>query len=202
MVVRVLGWSSMPAHSGLGTLQYHHEMLFGDANVRPALVSDARSIAMVHVESSRTTYRGILPDTHLAQFTLEKRERFWAEALQKPEPRTVTLVGFDPDLGVLGFVSGSKERTGQLECDGELYVIYLLPRAQGQGLGTLLTKRFVHELRARGFCSMVVWVLAANPFRRFYEKLGGQVIAEQSIERDGPTFLEIAYGWKDLRMFG
>lgn len=176
-------------------------MLYGDANVRPALVSDARIIATVHVESSKTTYQGILPDTHLNQFTLEKRERFWAEMLAKPEPWTVTLVGFDSGLGVLGFVSGGQERTGQLECDGELYVIYILPRAQGQGLGTLLTRRFVHELRGRGFRSLAVWVLAANPFRRFYEKLGGQIIAEQSIERSGQSFLEVAYGWKDLSKF-
>ncbi|MBV9675070.1 MAG: GNAT family N-acetyltransferase [Acidobacteriaceae bacterium] len=181
--------------------QYHQEMSFGEAHLRPALVSDARSIALVHVESSRSTYQGILPAAHLAQFTLEKRERFWAEMLRRPKPQTVTLVGFDPDFGILGFVSGGQERTGQLVCDGELYMIYLLPRAQGQGLGTLLTRRFVHELSGQGFRSLAVWVLAANPFRRFYEKLGGQIIAEQSIRCGEQAFVEVAYGWKDLSQF-
>ncbi len=48
---------------------------------------------------------------------------------------------------------------------------------------------------------MAVWVLALNPFKKFYEALGGQVIAEQQIERGGQSFTEIAYGWKDLSRF-
>jgi hypothetical protein len=48
---------------------------------------------------------------------------------------------------------------------------------------------------------MAVWVLAANPFKKFYEALGGEVIAEQSIERVGQSFSEVAYGWKALSQF-
>jgi GNAT superfamily N-acetyltransferase len=74
--------------------------------------------------------------------------------------------------------------------EGELYAIYLLDLAQRQGLGTLLVQHFVRELRARGFGSMAVWVLAPNPFKKFYEVLGGKVIAEQQIERGGQSFIE------------
>src|SRR5579864_6946505 len=81
--------------------------------------------------------------------------------------------------------------------DGELYAIYLLHSVQRQRLGTTLVQHFVRELRARGFGSMAVWVLAANPFRKFYEALGGKVMAEQQIERGGQSFTEIAYGWQD-----
>jgi hypothetical protein len=49
---------------------------------------------------------------------------------------------------------------------------------------------------------MAVWVLARNPSRKFYEALGGKVIAEKEIERDGESFVEVAYGWNDLRKFG
>jgi hypothetical protein len=33
----------------------------GAWNIRPALVQDARAIAAAHVESWRTTYKGIFP---------------------------------------------------------------------------------------------------------------------------------------------
>jgi hypothetical protein len=33
---------------------------------------------------------------------------------------------------------------------------------------------------------------------RFYEKLGGQLILEKSIERSGQALVEVAYGWNDL----
>jgi hypothetical protein len=48
---------------------------------------------------------------------------------------------------------------------------------------------------------MAVWVLALNPFRRFYEALGGEPISEQRIERGGQSFLEAAYGWSDVSSF-
>jgi GNAT superfamily N-acetyltransferase len=105
------------------------------------------------------------------------------------------------DGGIVGFISGGAERTGRLGYEGELYAIYLLQLAQRQGLGTLLVQHFVCELRARGFGSMAVWVLAANPFREFYEALGGKVVAEQQIEHGGQSFTESAYGWRDLNMF-
>lgn len=175
-------------------------MVYGKDNVRPALISDARSIAFVHVESSRTTYSGLLPGIHLSNFSVEKRERLWMETLAAGEPGSVTLVG-NSHRGVVGFSSGGAERTGQLGCDGELYTIYLLQTAQRQGLGTLLVETFVRELKLLGFVSMAVWVPAANPFRKFYEALGGQVIAEQQIERGEQSLLEVAYGWRDLNTF-
>ena len=105
------------------------------------------------------------------------------------------------DGSIVGFISGGVERTGRLGYEGEVYAIYLLQLAQRQGLGTLLVQHFVRELRARGAGSMAVWVLAANPFRQFYEALGGKLVAEQQIERGGQSFTESAYGWQDLITF-
>ena len=166
-------------------------------NVRLARVDDAPAIAEVHVASWRTTYKGIFSDTLLDSLSVDKREQSWREMLALPEPNSVTLVACNLDESIVGFISGGAERTGWLGYEGELYAIYLLQNAQRRGLGTLL----VRELRARGFGSMAVWVLAANPFRKFYEALGGKVVAEQQIERGGQSFTESAYGWQDLNTF-
>lgn len=170
-------------------------------NVRVARLDDAPAIAELHVASSRTTYKGIFSDTFLDSLSVDKRKQSWKETLAIPEPNSVTLVACNVDGSIVGFVSGGAERTGRLGYEGELYAIYLLQLAQRQGLGTLLVQHFVRELRARGFGSMAVWVLAANPFRKFYEALGGKVVAEQQIERGGQSFTESAYGWQDLNMF-
>ena len=43
---------------------------------------------------------------------------------------------------------------------------------------------------------MLLWVLASNPARQFYEAMGGRVVGVKS-ERFGDTILkEIAYGWR------
>ena len=177
-------------------------MLNGAWNIRPAVVHDARAIAEVHVESWKSTYRGIFPDALLNGLSVEKRESFWRESLAAHEPPSaITMAGCDAGGNVVAFVSGGKERTGQLGCDGEIYAIYLRQEVQRQGLGSLLVRQFVHELDARGFGSMAVWVLALNPSRRFYERLGAKVIGQQQIEQEGQPFIEVAYGWQSLNVF-
>ena len=167
--------------------------------IRPAVPEDAPAIAQVHVESWRTTYRGIFPQGLLDGLSIEDRARFWKDALANPPARSVTLVGCNETGQIVGFASGGVERTGHLGCDSELQAIYLLIGAQRQGLGTLLIRRFARELRSMGFNSMAVWVLARNPSRKFYEALGSSVITEQQIERGGESYTEIAYGWSDLK---
>ena len=176
-------------------------MLSHEASIRPAVIEDAPAIAQVHVESWKTTYKGILPEIVLDQLSVLDRTRFWSETLTEPPARFLMLVACDDSGTIVGFACGGVERTDKLGCDGELYAMYLLESSQRRGLGRLLLRQFVRELRSTGFHSMAVWVLARNPARKFYEALGGKFIAEQQIERGGESHLEIAYGWSDLGDF-
>jgi hypothetical protein len=45
--------------------------------------------------------------------------------------------------------------------------------------------------------SLLVWVLADNPSRRFYEALGGQTVRVQPITIGGVTLDGVGYGWLD-----
>ena len=176
-------------------------MSSANVSIRPAVVEDAPAIARVHVESWRTTYRGIFPAHLLEQLSTSDRTRAWTDILIAPPGRFVVLVVCDGSGQVVGFACGGAERTGGLGCDGELHAMYLLESAQRQGIGTLLIRHFVRELRASGFQSVAIWVLARNPARKFYEALGGKYLAEQQIERGGESYLEVAYGWDDLSAF-
>jgi len=174
----------------------------GAWTVRLASIQDALAIAEVHVASWQSTYRGILPEALLNGQSVEEREAFWRGSLASQEQISpITLVGCDACNKVVGFISGGKERTGQLGCDGELYAIYLLQEAQRRGLGAVLVRQLARDLKTRGFNSLAVWVLALNPARIFYERLGGKVIGQKDIELGGQTFLEVAYGWQSLNVF-
>jgi GNAT superfamily N-acetyltransferase len=160
-------------------------------------MADGRRIAEVHVAAWKTTYRTIFPASVLDALSVEKYEASWKQRLLEARPDGITLVACDAAGEILGFASGGAERTGNLDCDGELYAIYLLVAMRSHGLGSLLVRRLARELQSKGFSSMAVWV-ALNPYRKFYEALGAVVIGEQTIERGGKAFLEIAYGWQDL----
>jgi hypothetical protein len=47
--------------------------------------------------------------------------------------------------------------------------------------------------------SLVVWVLKENPYRGFYQGLGGVLAGEKQEELGGAMLAEVAYEWSDIR---
>jgi L-amino acid N-acyltransferase YncA len=133
--------------------------------VRGAAIADAAAIAQVHVDTWRTTYKGIMTDESLASLSYDQRQQTWEAAIRSPVRSTV-LVAEDDSGQVVGFASCGAAR-GENEFEGELYAIYVTQSAQGKGIGRELSNSVARDLKARGFNSMLVWVLADNPFRRF-----------------------------------
>ena len=171
----------------------HHEWL-----IRKAGVADAAAIAKVHVDTWRSSYRGIVPDSVLDGLSYDDREARWRGILSGGGSG-FTLVAEDDGGGVVGFAGGGRERSGVPEYAGELYALYVLPDRQRQGVGRLLTAAVAVELVERGMRSMLVWVLADSPYRRFYESLGGLLLDKQGLySSKGVELPEVAYGWADL----
>jgi GNAT superfamily N-acetyltransferase len=166
--------------------------------IRKARAADADGIARVHVDSWRTTYAHLLPADYLAQLSVVERADHWQRVLSDPQASRIVFVADDPATGVVGFASGGPDRTGDLGFSGELYCIYLLERAQHAGLGRRLVSAVAGRLLNLGHTSMLVWVLADNPSRRFYEALGATFVTEKMIELGGKSLVEVAYGWTDL----
>lgn len=159
--------------------------------IREAAPGDEEGIARVHVDSWRTTYKGIVSDSVLQNLSYEQRAENWRRGIGK----NALYVAEDESGSIVGFATGGKERTGNYDADGELYAIYLLQEVQGKGIGKKLTQLIAQNLKEQGFTSMLVWVLEQNPAKKFYESLGGQPIDESMIEIGGEDFKEIAYYW-------
>lgn len=167
--------------------------------IREATAADAPGIARVHVESWRTTYRGIVPEDVLANLSVEQREQHWAERLGNADRPECVYVAADTAGAVVGFASGGPEREGDAVYTGELYAIYLLAEQQGKGIGRRLAREVAERLVVAGHEAMLVWVLAANPACRFYAALGGVPVREKQIAIGDRSLTEVAYGWTDIR---
>lgn len=164
-----------------------------DIVIRAATLDDAPGIAKVHVSSWQATYRGLLPQAFIDARTYQQRLTFWQRALG--EGSEVLLCVATDDDEVIGFAAAGPARGDNLACAGELYALYLLPERQRQGIGRKLFLAIRAALKNQGHQSLMLWVLAGNPARYFYQRLGGQMIAERS-ERFGPKIVrEIAFGW-------
>jgi|SRR5699024_2240220 len=166
--------------------------------VRNATKADAENIADVHVKSWQTTYRGILPQKVLDNLSKEQRTRQWTNIMENAN----VYVAEDADGNIVGLSNGGPERTGAYpEYTGELYAIYILEAYQRQGIGKMLLKPVLQELKAEGMHSMLVWVLEHNPAEHFYKNIGGVFLDKVDIQIGGGTYQELAYAWKELPHF-
>jgi GNAT superfamily N-acetyltransferase len=117
---------------------------------------------------------------------------------QAADRRQFIWVAVDESGTIVGFVSGGPPQEKFEGYTSELYAIYLLRSVQGQGIGRHLVERLAQDLWADGHRTMTVGVLAENPGRLFYERLGAKLLKEYSIARGGKELLERYYGWDDL----
>lgn len=165
--------------------------------IRVAVPSDAESIARVHIDAWRSTYKGILPEEYLAKLSYEKGTRRWEANLGGEEKLPFVYVA-ERAGEVVGFASGGPEGEGHAVFDGALYGIYVLDSHQRRGIGRRLVRAIAGDLMRCGFSAALVWVLEDNPYRAFYEALGGELVATKEAEVGGLRVVEVAYGWTSL----
>lgn len=167
--------------------------------IRAARLSDASSIARVHIDSWRTTYAAVMPAEFLLGLSYSQRASWWEEILGTDPPAISTFVAVAPGGEVVGFVGGGPEQEANPASGAELYAIYLYEDYQRRGVGRRLVSALAEALSAQGFSSMLLWVLEDNPTARsFYVSLGGEELGRKTITIGGRDLTEVSYGWRDI----
>jgi GNAT superfamily N-acetyltransferase len=145
-------------------------------HVRDATADDAAGIAHVHTRTWQRAYEHVFPTDRLAGLVEEHRAEQWRTWLAEPRPRRHTVVA-EEDGRVVGFadLGPSRDPASSPETSGELYAIYVLPEAWGQGVGRALMAEVLERLRGDGYREAILWVIEDNPrTRRYYELAGWQ----------------------------
>ena len=96
--------------------------------IRQARPGDSSEIARVQVETWRTAYRGIIPDSYLNAMEIKKRAAKWHEGILGEPNRPLFVATIDSE--VIGFISGSASRE-KVEFDGEITAFYVIDIYQG-----------------------------------------------------------------------
>ena len=172
-------------------------------NIREAKLEDAKAIALVHVDSWRTTYQGLLPNNYIAQRSYQKRLKKWTRKLNSNPEQTrayFTYVAENATGEIVGFVDGGLLRSDSIIYAGEIYALYILEAYQRRGLGKSLVRAIALRLSELGLTSITIWVLAGNPAVNFYQTLGGQLIGQKTMKISDREFIELAYGWADTQI--
>ena len=166
--------------------------------IRPARLWDAVAIADIQVETWLDTYAGMIPDRTLLGLSRARHIQSWRGILRDTREDNITRVAEGPGACVVGFANAGRARPTNLPYDGEVYTLYVLPDHQGAGHGRRLLGGLFSALSAAGCRNALVWVLAENPARFFYEAVGGTLIATREEPFRDVVLSECAYGWPDL----
>lgn len=169
-------------------------------DIRPALPPDALAIARIHVDSWRTTYRGIVPESVLDSLDYSERKAMWRRAIEDSLSGQFVFVA-ELSGQVTGFVAGGLERTDKYpDYTGEIYALYLTDEAHGRGIGRQLMQTGVRALLEQGHLSMLISALSENPACGFYRRLGGVPISTQQVIIGQKQLEETAFGWKNISL--
>lgn len=172
-----------------------------DIAIRAAVPADAPRIAQTHVACWRETYTGMLPEAAFAMFSVADRTVMWERILtQSPQSTRVFVLGQGDGIAAFGACGPQRDadlaRTG---FGGEVSSIYVLASVQKQGVGAALMRAMAVALAAQGLAGLSLWVLRENTAaRRFYDRLGGEVLGERMECRPFGEIVEVTYGWPDL----
>ena len=167
--------------------------------IRPATDADVLPMARVHIVSWRETYPGLLPQPMLQRLSISNEAIRRQRMLDRPRVSGASFAFVAEQQGsIVGYGSCNEQRTQVLHhrgFTGEVSELYVLRAAQGLGGGSGLMGAMASALLDRGHEAISLWVLEQNgPARRFYQRIGGRLIAEKP-----SNFVEVAYGWRDLR---
>jgi ribosomal protein S18 acetylase RimI-like enzyme len=174
--------------------------------IRRARREDSSAIGRVHVETWQAAYAGLLPDAMLASMSDVRQSAWWSRLLGDPREARGVFVADDEAMGVVGFGSCGPVRDPPEGLDGtearvgEVYTLYVEPDFQNQGLGRRLLDALFRQLKDEGCDCAVLWMLADNPTRFFYEGMGGQRVGHRVDTLAGRDVEEVAYAWRDLDM--
>jgi GNAT superfamily N-acetyltransferase len=169
-----------------------------NAAVRKAVVEDAEAIAVVHIETWQTAYRGQLPDEYLDRLSddLERRIGMWRSQIgQMPGAKHQIWVA-EAAGRVAGFVAFGPAREADSTIAAEVYAIYVNPRNWGAGLGRRLFQEATDRLISHKYATAILWVLESNArARRFYEVAGWSTDGGAKVEKrpDGTELREVRY---------
>ena len=140
--------------------------------IRRTTSDDADALAKVHIDSWRSAYRGLVPDSHLAELDYDKRAQRFCTALTEHSEETYLA---EENGEILGFLTVGECRDTDVDEEetGEIWGIYLAPAHWRKGVGRALCRYGERLLESRGYSVAALWVFRANDqARRFYKAMG------------------------------
>ncbi|MCX9155402.1 GNAT family N-acetyltransferase [Niveibacterium sp. 24ML] len=143
----------------------------GIPTLRIATADDAAAIALLHAQSWRNAYRGVLQEAYLDHAVQAEREALWQARLADGADAPLEVLLLESPAGLLGFACIRPD--ADPEWGPLIDNLHVQAALRGSGLGRMLMTAV--QARIGSGQRHHLWVLAANEAARgFYARLGGR----------------------------
>lgn len=164
--------------------------------VREATPEDAEIIGRINVETWVATYRGVVHQSFLDSLDPAEMAGYAAKRIANSNLNCFVLCEKDGGR-VTGYAHIGPCREKNVDADGELYAIYILPAFQNKGAGKTLLDAAIAKCRRRGFLRVMVSVFEQNiSSRKFYEKSGATFIGSDHVDIENHRYPTATYLWE------
>lgn len=162
--------------------------------VRNAQRWDVPELARVRMASWRHAYEGLIPELELRRMNAQDIARRMHRSLENQLATTMVVhrAGELPS----GYALAGPQPDRSLGYRGEVFELYLRPEAQGQGAGRRLLSSVLWRLADRAQWPVLIWVLADNPARHFYEACGGHQVLASTVNVGGARLNRLGFAWE------
>lgn len=166
--------------------------------IRSAQQADAQSIARLHFQTWRETYRGLAPAEAYEVLTEPVRLARWQDMLALEENKRAVLVA-EAEGQLAGFgVAGPTSHEAFLH-RAEVKFLYVGNAFKRMGIGRKLLVQLARHMIEAGYSGMALGVVVGNdPAIAFYESMGGRRAGHYT--DPGPVWRSenFVYAWDDL----
>lgn len=138
--------------------------------VRLAVATDAPRVAQVHANSSHAAYEGVAP-AGAQSLPIERRQAFWADAIEYGEPLLQVALDGDEVIGFIGYDRSRDPRSKPTT--GEIWAMYVEPSHWGKGAGLALWDAAREGLLEEGCTEVTVWIPLCNDRALRFVELAG-----------------------------
>ena len=170
------------------------EICMNNIIIRKAEEKDLPEAVDNNIKGWQTAYAGIIDDEYLKKLPDQREIRL--EKMKETYKTNGFLVAelFGKIVGHCRFVFDNSFSPDVEEADCEIMALYVKPDLKYFGIGTKLFNGVLNELKKQGKKKMVLWCLDDNePSKKFYAKMGGEIIGKKDIEVGGKSYKECGF---------
>ena len=161
--------------------------------IRRMEIEDAEAVTDILIKSWRTAYRGIISDEHL-----DNMDRVTLTDRRRKQYKDYIVAVFEGRIvGYCWYVNNNSFTNDVPDIDCEVVALYVDPELKRNGLGRQLLLYAIDDLKKQGRKKMIIWCLKENyPSRKFYEKMGGEIIGEHTTNIGYKDYDEVGFLYK------